>query len=73
MIRQPTELEQPWDGIADCARQERASEDCVKSIREVLNSLERMAIGIRIEVYDENILFNSYGTYEGNEGSCNYQ
>lgn len=35
----------------------------LSSLRTVLNALERMAIGIRMDVYDGDLLFNSYATY----------
>ncbi len=35
-------------------------EPILKDLMEVLNNFERMAIGIDIKVYDENILFRSY-------------
>ena len=35
----------------------------LKTIRTVLNALERMAIGVGKSVYDEDLLFNSYATF----------
>lgn len=35
----------------------------LESLRTVLNALERMAIGIRRDVYDEELLRSSYATY----------
>lgn len=47
---------------SESLRADTLKDEDLLSIREVLNSFERMAIGIEINAYDPSVLFRSYAT-----------
>ncbi len=52
-----------WDETAALAAPGHFNDEVVISIREVLNAWEKVAIAIQSDVYDEDILYNAYGSY----------
>lgn len=43
--------------------QDEKDRECLSDLRTVLNALERMSIGVRHDVYNEELLFKSYATF----------
>lgn len=50
-------------GIEALALKERSLEEGPKSVRELLNSWERVAVAVRNKVYDEEMLYNTYASF----------